>query len=147
MCMAQFGRRDTQINIMPQGCMGEICTVSKWSILGFIPVAVVAWLLSCCYVLWHWTPFNEERWRLQICQRVEFWYMLKSEKDVCYYRGPASMLKCSAMRPFKSQLFSAIICCLRSLILLFCMKLNGHTFSISNKIEVFFSLYPPETIS
>lgn len=42
MCMAQFGMRDTQINILPQGCMGETsCQVSKWNILG-------SYLHSCC---------------------------------------------------------------------------------------------------
>lgn len=47
MCMAQFGMRDTQINILPQECKGETsCRVSKGKILGFICIAAVMLLCS-----------------------------------------------------------------------------------------------------
>lgn len=56
MCMAQFGMRHTQINILPQGRTGETsCRVSKENILGFICVAVVSWLPWCCCIFWRWT--------------------------------------------------------------------------------------------
>lgn len=46
MCMAQFGMRDTQINMLPQECKGETSRrVSKGNILGFICIAAVSWLL------------------------------------------------------------------------------------------------------
>lgn len=74
---------------------------------------------------------NVARWRLQTCRMVEFWYMLKTERDTHYSADSASMLKYSApcaVTRKESQLLlgSSIISCLCFLILLFFFLLCIH---------------------
>lgn len=57
MCMAQFGMRGTQINILPQECKGERSwRVSKGNIPACVCIAAVPPLPRCRCVLWHSTP-------------------------------------------------------------------------------------------